>query len=683
MFKIKQIFTFILIVSFLFWNITLASSLQYSKKVRWKIMENFKEEQFQNIYNNNNALLNEDVNFFETQNQIMFFENVRKSTITKREELILQRNVLKSRVSNLEDTIKLLDEEIETTKNEILTLSRNIVSLTSEINTTKSEIDEKNKEIFENKKILLEYIAHIYKKQNLIYSTERNEVDSLKTLLLNSSSLWDILSEIHFSSIIEVTWQQLIEKHRKLVKEMFVKKLNLEKKTKELKEIKSQELIKRKSQLEKRNFREKILAYTKWKEELFQQYIKDKISKENKIKIKILQSKIKLREQKSEILSKYNCNYIDENILNNIDSDIYIQETLTWSFSNCVELNKILTAESKLSPFPFDKKNIFLWPVQPTNWLSAYFRDKSYFDVVGVTHDAIDIKASQWTDIIAPADGYVTFMKQPTDEWYAYVVLKHADWFITVYGHVNEILVKQYDFIKAWEVFARSWGEVGTNWAWIMTTGPHLHFEVYKDKEYVDPLNYLDLTELPEESIPKDQKYIYKFYDDYKAKFWIDYEWELSKDILVFKLQWETEIDRQKDLLSKYAAPDFNNWWVWVEEAVNGNIDPSFLICIWLAETWLWRNLKTPYNVWNVWNTDSWWTWDFENARSWIYWIVKTLNNKFLLQYNDMSKLSRYWNKSGYIYASSPINWHNNMVKCLTALKDKHIPDNYDFRTNF
>jgi len=152
-------------------------------------MENFKEEQFQNIYNNNNALLNEDVNFFETQNQIMFFENVRKSTITKREELILQRNVLKSRVSNLEDTIKLLDEEIETTKNEILTLSRNIVSLTSEINTTKSEIDEKNKEIFENKKILLEYIAHIYKKQNLIYSTERNEVDSLKTLLLNSSSL--------------------------------------------------------------------------------------------------------------------------------------------------------------------------------------------------------------------------------------------------------------------------------------------------------------------------------------------------------------------------------------------------------------------------------------------------------------------------------------------------------------
>jgi|GEM_PF-6338644 len=44
---------------------------------------------------------------------------------------------------------------------------------------------------------------------------------------------------------------------------MFVKKLNLEKKTKELKEIKSQELIKRKSQLEKRNFREKILAYTK------------------------------------------------------------------------------------------------------------------------------------------------------------------------------------------------------------------------------------------------------------------------------------------------------------------------------------------------------------------------------------------------------------------------------------
>lgn len=682
--KIKQILTFTLLISILFSNTALANSLIYSKKVRWKIIEDFKEEQFQNIYNNNNSLLNEDVNFFETQNKIMIFENIKNLNTSKKKELTIQRDIIKSRISNLEETIRSLDEEIKTTKDEILALSRNIVSINTEITTIKEEIEIKNKEIFENKKVLLEYISHIYKKQNLIYSKEGSEIDSLKTVLINSSSLWDILSEIHFSQILEVTGQQLIEKHRRLIKEMFVKKLDLERKTKSLKEMKSQELIKRKSQLEKRNFREKILAYTKWKEELFQQYIKDKIAVENRLKIKILQNKIKLKEQKKQILSKYNCDYIDENVLNNISSlDLYIQETSSWSTNDCLELNKILIWEAKLSSFPVNTKNIFLWPISPSNWLSSYFRDKSYFDSVWASHDAIDIKAPQWTDIIAPADWYVTFLKEPIDEWYAYVVLKHADGFVTVYWHVNEVLVKKYDFIKAWEVFARSGWELWTVWAWLITTGPHLHFEVYKDKEYVDPLNYLDLTELGEENIPKDQKYIYKFYDDYKEKNWVDYEWELSKEVLVFKLEWETEIDRQKDLLVKYATSDFNNWEVWVEEAVDGNIDPSFLMCIWLAETGLWRNLKTAYNVWNVWNTDSWLTRDFENARSWIYWMVKTLNNKFLSKYNDMSKLSRYWNKSGPIYSSSPINWHNNMVKCLTALKDKHIPDNYNFRTSF
>jgi murein DD-endopeptidase MepM/ murein hydrolase activator NlpD len=29
-----------------------------------------------------------------------------------------------------------------------------------------------------------------------------------------------------------------------------------------------------------------------------------------------------------------------------------------------------------------------------------------------------------------------------------------------------------------------------------MTSGPHLHFEMLKDKDFVDPLNYMDLTKL-------------------------------------------------------------------------------------------------------------------------------------------------------------------------------------------
>lgn len=676
--KLKQIFTGVIFSMFFFWiTSTSANSLQYSKQIRGKIMEDFKQEQYDNIYNKNNQLLKEDINFFETQDKIMFFESVRQNNLEQKDKLDIQRQVISDRVNNLEEAIELIDSDIKNAQDEILSLSRNIVALHHEIKTTKKEIDEKNKEIYENKKVLLEYIAHIYKKQNTLYSSENKDIDSLKTILLSDWSLGDILSQLHFSSVLEVTGQTLVEKHRKMIKELFVKKLDLEKKNKEVKETQSQELIKRRSLLEKRDFREKILTYTKWQEELFQEYVKEKIQIDNNLKIKIIQNKIKLREQKQEVLAQFNCNYIDDSLFS---QDIFLMDIENETEKTCIELNKILTAESKLSPFPKDKQNIFLWPATPTKGISAYYRDPSYLQSVWSSHDAIDIISNQGTDIIAPADGYITFVKEPNDEWYAYVVLKHAWWFVTVYGHVNEVLFKQYDFIKAWEVFARSWGELGTNGAGLMTTGPHLHFEMFKDREYVDPLNYLDLTELPEEKVPPLQKYTYKYAADYKEKYGAEYEGELLKNVVIFKLEGETEIERQKDLLSKYATSDFNNWDMWVEESVDGNIDPSFLMCIGLAESGLGRNLKTAYNVWNIWNTDSWWTWDFENARSWVYWMVKTLNNSYLGWYNNMSKLSRYWNKKGSIYASSPVNWHNNMIKCLQALKGEHIPDDFNFR---
>lgn len=677
--SIQKIFT--LSILFIFTNSifvqTYANSLIYSKQVRGKIMENFKEEQFNNIYNNSNDILKEDVNFFETQNKIMLFETIRDNNKEQKEELDIQKQVISDRVTNLEEAIALIDGDIEKTQNEILSLSRNIVALHTEIITTKDEIEEKNKEIYESRKILLEYIAHIYKKQNVLYSGQYKDIDSLKTVLLSDGTLWDILSELHFSSVLEVTGQSLVEQYRRLVKELFVKKLDLEKKNKNLKNSKSQELVKRKSLLEKKEFRTKILDYTKGQEDLFAEYVKEKIKVDTTLKIKIIQSKVKLKDQKSELLAKYNCNYLDDKLFSD---DVYLMDIENKSDRNCVELNKILTLESQLKPFSQNKQNVFLWPITPEKWISAYYRDPEYLSAVWSNHDAIDIVAAQGTDIIAPADGYITYVKEPTDEWYAYAVLKHANWFVTVYGHINEVLFKQYDFIKAGEVFARSWWEIGTNGAGLMTTWPHLHFEVYKDREYADPLNYLDLTVLAEDKVPPVQKYAYKYAQDYKEKNGMDYEGKLLTNMVVFKLEWETEVDRQKDLLAKYATREFNNWDIWVEESVDASIDPSFLMCIWLAESWLGRNLKTSYNVWNIWNTDSGSTWEFPNARSWVYRMAKTLNNQFLGGYNEMSKLSRYGNKTWAIYASSPINWHNNMVKCLQALKWEHIPDNFNFR---
>lgn len=667
-----------LLVSFIS-NVAYADNIVYNKQIRGKVMDNFKDEQYNNIFEKSNILLwNQNVNFFDTLNQNQEFETKKSQIQDTKNTIIEQKESITTRKLNLEETIKKLDEEIQAANDQIITLNREILKLSSDVEWLKVEVDSIQKQITESKKVLLEYIAHIYKKSNIGF--EWWEIDSIKTILLNSWNLSDFINDIHFSSIIEVTGQTLIEKHRKLIRQLFVKKLDYESKIEELKEYRRQETVNRKSILEKKDFREKILQYTNWKESMFEEFIKEKEKEEKQVQLRILQNKIVIKNQKQQLLSKYNCDYID---LDNLSvQDFYMMENI-WSTDSdysCVELNKILQAESQLKSFSWEVANVFSWPVAPLNWLSAYFKDPDYEDVVWTSHDAIDIRTPQWTDIVAPADGYITYLRAPTDQNYAYVVLKHADWYITVYGHISEVLYWKYDFIKAWQVFAKSWWELWTNWAWYMTTWPHLHFEVYKDKSYIDPLDVLDLTVLWEDKLPNNQKYVYKFLDDYKVRNGSDYEWDLTTEIKMFTLNWETEVDRQKDLLNNYAVWDFKNWDMWVEEWISWNIDPSFLMCVWLAESWLWRNLKTPYNVWNVWNTDSWWTWELPNARSWVYRMVRTLNNKFLWEYDSMNKLSRYWNKTWAIYASSPLHWHTNITKCLTALKQKSIPDDYKFR---
>ena len=100
-------------------------------------------------------------------------------------------------------------------------------------------------------------------------------------------------------------------------------------------------------------------------------------------------------------------------------------------------------------------------------------------------HYAIDLVVAENAPVKATADGTVIFSSFTTDTGYV-IILEHNNALISVYKHNSKLIKKQGDLVKAGEVIAAS-GNSGD-----LTTGPHLHFELWSDGYPVNPNNFID-----------------------------------------------------------------------------------------------------------------------------------------------------------------------------------------------
>lgn len=100
-------------------------------------------------------------------------------------------------------------------------------------------------------------------------------------------------------------------------------------------------------------------------------------------------------------------------------------------------------------------------------------------------HFAVDIVAKTGTPIKAASDGTVIFSGWSAETGYT-ILLKHNKDYISVYKHNGNLLKQQGDFVKSGEVIA-SVGSTGE-----LSTGPHLHFELWKGGYAINPTNFID-----------------------------------------------------------------------------------------------------------------------------------------------------------------------------------------------
>lgn len=100
-------------------------------------------------------------------------------------------------------------------------------------------------------------------------------------------------------------------------------------------------------------------------------------------------------------------------------------------------------------------------------------------------HYAVDIVVAKNTPVKAAADGTVIFAEWTAQTGYV-IIIEHSYGLISVYKHNATLTKAQGDFVKAGEVVATS-GNTGD-----LTTGPHLHFELWSDGYSVNPTNFID-----------------------------------------------------------------------------------------------------------------------------------------------------------------------------------------------
>ena len=100
------------------------------------------------------------------------------------------------------------------------------------------------------------------------------------------------------------------------------------------------------------------------------------------------------------------------------------------------------------------------------------------------SHYGIDIVAKKNEPIKATLDGTVIFCDWTIKTGYV-IAIQHQNNIISVYKHNSALMKKEGNYVKAGEVIAII-GNTGE-----LTSGPHLHFELWYDGKAVNPKEFM------------------------------------------------------------------------------------------------------------------------------------------------------------------------------------------------
>ncbi len=539
--------------------------------------------------------------------------------------------------------------QFKETRAEIVNIINTITNTTSKVGTIikqlawyKQEIKDSNETLKSvrsgmgnSKEDMENFIQLLYKVENKLYTEEDTGVDLIK-LIANSNNLPITLAS---DQMLQTTMKQFTSLRENLNNDQ-TQELDNMKKFSKLKNDAEAELVQYENQLEqlqqKKNYLIQFLGL----------YKKDKFERQQTIS-QLFESTKWVNDKIGDLL----------------------KETKKGVYKVDFDMNSKLKDLEDIAQD--DDMYPVAWPIYPIYEIQTYFGDLSFQKQYGIPQLWIQIKADQNTPVYAARDGIVYFVADNDNIWINRAMIVHTDGYVTVYQYLNRSVVKPGDIVRRGQLIGYSGGEPGTRGAGFISKGANITFMVFKDTMPIDPFDMLDASIVQDKSVLP---------EGYQIKYLRD-KYARPIDITTLKIMSGSTLEeRESQFLRAYGVGVYKLPAFWEDAAKGTNIDKDVVICIAFAESTLGRYLSTSNNIGNVGNNDRGDRVAINSVLAGARAIPLTLNNGYLGDYHTINQLSRYGNKDGKIYASSPINWQTNVLKCLSQIKGYYIPEDFPFR---
>jgi len=152
------------------------------------------------------------------------------------------------------------------------------------------------------------------------------------------------------------------------------------------------------------------------------------------------------------------------------------------------QIDEAMRSITDIRKFVAEQKNLYLatptgWPVAGGHLSSSYGYRVHPKTGERQLHTGMDISTPRGTEVKATADGIVSFSGWTKNSGHV-VVIEHGYGFSTAYAHNQKNLVKVGERVHRDDTVAIS-GSTG------LSTGPHVHYEIWKEGRHMNPKTYL------------------------------------------------------------------------------------------------------------------------------------------------------------------------------------------------